>query len=339
MHDESSVWILAMFFPLVISLAIQSEVPYMCSVLPEALFLAYSFAKLKTKLNYLTTQEPLLKDRSWEDVRNGIWEISNDLDDKKAFVMGWFYDEPFDLLRREDAIKFLSWIRFGTSLENLTSMERHDVIHSDLPRLEKEVNGGIELPVRENSENPLGCMRFNLEPIRFRPKPLIFYAITHGVHALINNILTSKLGFTYVKSPNNAQDLSYWHRPPTDCSENSTPLVFFHGVGGIGFYSSIVEELSSAMDGHIFIVDLPFVSLRICDDIPAVKDQVKSIIGMLDNNAGPKSKATLVGHSYGTVVQSWMVQSHPERVSNCVFIGEFFFFKKSYCVQLVMSNF
>jgi len=318
-HDESSVWILSMLLPVAISLTIQSHVPFMCSVLPEVIFLAYCLAKLKTKLNYLTIQEPLLKDRNWEDVRNGIWEDSLDTDGKRAFVMGWFYDEPFERLRREDAVKFLSWIRFGTTLESLTPIEQHDVIYSDLPRLEKEVNNGVALPQRTSDEEALGCMRFNLEPIRFRPKPLLFYAITHGVHAYMHS-LTSKLGFTYVKPTNSTSGLPYWHRPPKNCNKNSTPLIFFHGVGGVGFYSSLVEELSSTIDGHIFIVDLPFVSLRICDSIPKVKDQVQSIVQMLDNNVGVKTKATLVGHSYGSILQSWMVQSQPERVSNCVFI-------------------
>lgn len=41
---------------------------------------------------------------------------------------------------------------------------------------------------------------------------------------------------------------------------------------------------------------------------------------MLDNTIGKEAKATFVGHSFGSLILSWMVQSRSHRVANCVFL-------------------
>jgi pimeloyl-ACP methyl ester carboxylesterase len=83
-----------------------------------------------------------------------------------------------------------------------------------------------------------------------------------------------------------------------------------------------MEELTQETDGSIVLLDLPFVSLRIADEIPSVNNQIQSIEAILDEKFGPRSKVSFAGHSYGSIVLSWMVQAKSERVANCIFIGE-----------------
>ena len=79
----------------------------------------------------------------------------------------------------------------------------------------------------------------------------------------------------------------------------------------------------------IVLVDLPHVSLRMYNEIPNIKSQTRSISRILDVLASKTddrnkrmNKVTLVGHSYGTTVMSWLVQSQPERIAGCVFLGK-----------------
>jgi pimeloyl-ACP methyl ester carboxylesterase len=121
-------------------------------------------------------------------------------------------------------------------------------------------------------------------------------------------------------------------------AEASTfPLVFVHGVGGMCFYYGLLEELTQETDGSIVLLDLPFVSLRIADEIPSVNNQIQSIEAILDEKFGPGSKVSFAGHSYGSIVLSWMVQAKSERVANCIFIGEALAFANNQKIKSIPS--
>ena len=239
--------------------------------------------------------------------------------------MGWFYDRSFDDLRREDALTYLAWMRYGNLPNRLTNEQRQSLEKLDLNRLEEEVNYGRPLPSRcSEKETPLPTMRFTLEQIRFRHKPLMFYAITHGANSLLITSLLKQLDFDYIQAKDSKRGMGYWHRKARSTaaadSEHSSPLVFAHGVGGLSFYYKLVEDISNGTDGDVILLDLPFVSLRIHDDVPKVTDQVASVCQILNETVGKNAKATFVGHSYGSTILSWMAQACPERVANAVFL-------------------
>ena len=203
----------------------------------------------------------------------------------------------------------------------------------DLVRLESEINYGLPLPRRHPHESPLKSMRFTLEQIRFRHKPLLFYGLTHTANSFLISSLLSDLGFVY-KSPSKRSCLGYWHRPSikkgfaeSDDTENdfttdkpTTPLVFAHGVGGSSFYFNLIKEISEKTDGDMIVLDLNFVSLRVNDDVPSVTRQVDSVCHILNETVGLNTPATFAGHSYGSTILSWMAQAKPERVANTVFM-------------------
>jgi len=121
--------------------------------------------------------------------------------------------------------------------------------------------------------------------------------------------------------------------------EVATPLVFVHGVGGLVFYYQLIERLAAQIErgsgAAMILFDLPFVSLRMNNDVLFIKDQIESVCRTMDKTVGEDVKATFVGHSFGTIFLSWMVQSRPERVANCVFLGETREIISKYCVSLL----
>jgi len=326
MHDESAPWIVSLIFPTLVSLIAQDASAFHFNCFVELCFLCFCAIKLFTKFDVPSTNpQPLLNDRNWDYVYNSIWEAQETLANKRDFLSSWFYDTPFERLRREDIISFLAWLHFGIQEENLTPSQRNEVVSTDLPRLEYEVNNGKTLPLRSKGEEELVCVRFNLEPLRFRHKPLFFYIITHGTRLFATKALED-IGFSYNPPKNPTKDLGYFFRPGT-LSTNSeaskqTPLVFVHGVGGISYYFNLIKDLGDKSEAPIILVDLPFISLQVSDDIPLVADQVKSVCSILDKKIGAHKKATFVGHSFGSLILSWMVQSCPHRVANCVFVGK-----------------
>lgn len=296
--------------------------------------------RVLNKLNTPSTPEPLVGNRKWEDVARNVWASQADTESRRSVVMGWFYDVSFERLRMEDALSFLAWLRYGLPLESgvLTDEEIDQLCEFDLPLFLDNVNNGNALPQRKSNEEPLSIMRFNCEPLRFRHKPMLFYAITHGIKMILQNAL-EKIGFVHVEAKDTENDLSYWYWLPTnrndyqingikaedEAPKETNSLVFLHGVGGLGFCYKLIEDLKSATRGDtpIILIDLPHVSLRMYNEIPKIKSQVDSIFKIVDDIAGDgtaTSKATLVGHSFGTAIMSWMVQSKPERISGCVFI-------------------
>jgi hypothetical protein len=268
------------------------------------------------------------------------------MESKRDYVMGWFYDAPYDQLRGEDALSYLAWMRYGVPMESgvLSEHEIESLCNFDLPLLLDNINEGKSLPRRQPGEKALPFIRFNCEPLRYRHKSLLFYVVTHGINFLFQRML-EKSGFVHVEAEDAKEDLSYWYRLPgandeegvmsssSSSSRGATPMVFIHGVGGMSFCHKMIHDIKDATQNDnvpIVLIDLPHVSLRMYDEIPNIKSQTRSISRILDllaskidRNKCKMNKVTLVGHSYGTAVMSWLVQSQPERIAGCVFLGKY----------------
>uniref|UniRef100_A0A7S3V438 AB hydrolase-1 domain-containing protein n=1 Tax=Chaetoceros debilis TaxID=122233 RepID=A0A7S3V438_9STRA len=325
MWEECVPWMATFFVGLFATLAFHHSAPFFLLFLAEFLFCMLSTKKVLQKLNKPMLPEPLIN-KDWEEVAFKVWASLDDALSRKSYLMGWFYEAPFTALRQEDALSYLSWQRYGMPLGTglATEEEISDLLKFDLPLLEQNVNGGRPLPQRNPDEDPLPFMAFNCEPLRYRHKPMLFYAATHGMSYATHQSLT-KIGFEYVPAKDPEHDLSYWsHIPNTSVDNMTDPLVFIHGVGGIASCYPMIEDLlQSTSDDNtpIIVIDLPHVSLRWCkDNTPKIRSQVASISKILDSVSVGSGKATFVGHSYGTALISWMVQSHPEKVKGCVFI-------------------
>ena len=103
-HDESLPWVISSIFPLLASISLHSTLPISWAVSSEISFLIYCSLKVLFTFNKPTTPQPMLGDRPWDYVRDSVWSSHPDLESRRRFLMGWFFDAEFDQLRREDAL-------------------------------------------------------------------------------------------------------------------------------------------------------------------------------------------------------------------------------------------
>jgi len=172
--------------------------------------------------------------------------------------------------------------------------------------------------MRGPEQDPMPCMRFTLEPIEWTHKPLLFYAVCQGLLGGLGTLSLWNEGF----SRHRAGVYNYWVRvPESDEARQRTPIVFVHGIGvGLVMYLSMIKELLKH-DCPIVCVELPWISSNLAPEarnVPSINEQVQSIEAICDRWGF--RKAMFVGHSYGSVLLSWMAQRLPARVAGLVFI-------------------
>ena len=249
------------------------------------------------------------RQRAWREA----WELAlAESPDVKAFLSGWFYDADFSRIRLEDAQEFLAWGVFGRERSLLSAQEARDV--DDAVRGVERAVGGAFLP-RAEGEGPLPCIRFSIEPLRWRHKPLSFYLATQGV---INSLMRSGLrraGFRrrLMRAAGADAGINYWIK-----EGEGTPIVFMHGIGGLPAYADFVKALASRTSAPVIAVEQPHVSMHISPSVVCAADMVLNLAGVLREHALPP--AVFVGHSFGSLTLSWMSQALPDLVAGNVFL-------------------
>lgn len=209
---------------------------------------------------------------------------------------------------------------------------------------------GVKFPQGQNKE--LQCIRLNLDPVHACHRPLIVYVGLYVLSMVFNYVfLQWMLSFTaydttspgvvwggilghlhyaiqYTKAclfksekvPDKKQLLpraiSYFYRASS--YNNRTPLVFLHGIGaGVLCYAELIHALVS-MDRPIFLVELPYVAMRMVDYIPSASETVDEIQVMLKSFG--YDKAVYISHSMGTGAASWVMNMAPETIAGLVMI-------------------
>jgi len=299
-------WIVVAFISGGASLATGSTLPLSLMLGVEAAFWGYC------KLQHLSFDRVSQPEPMKRDVVE-LWRMClTNVPDAREFLTGWFYDVPFEDITRDDVKDFLAWALYSTTFPLLAADDVRDLAKV-FALIELECD--VRFPRRRAGQAPLGSMRFSIEPVQYHHKPLLFYLSTRFILGSLGSMNLVDSGF----SRRNAGALNYWVRiPESEEGKARLPIVFVHGVGvGLVTYMSFVRKLVDN-DCPILCVELPFVSMEIDSRVPSIDQQVASVRSMLDQWGF--DSATFVGHSYGSVMLSWMVQHAPERVASVVFI-------------------
>ncbi|KAH8998375.1 hypothetical protein EDB86DRAFT_3064189 [Lactarius hatsudake] len=169
----------------------------------------------------------------------------------------------------------------------------------------------VGYPIDRGSIPEMQCFRLTFDPVHMVHRPFIWYMIVGLVDALTSTSLYLH-GFTHHNtrkwfhsfpprpllalfsrsSTDTVTNLLYWYRPHR--SSTKLPILFIHGVG-IGMYPYTLAFLA---------VELLPISARITAP-PLARDAVcEAIIRIL--NAHGLHRVVVMGHSYGTVVASYL---------------------------------
>ena len=109
-------------------------------------------------------------------------------------------------------------------------------------------------------------MAMTLQPMKWHHRPLIAYIFICVIPlAVLHLFLRAVVG---LRRHALADGHAYWHRPGRGGKAAETgaarlPLLFFHGVGGLGFYAVLVWRLARARAGPLVLVEIPHVGLTL----------------------------------------------------------------------------
>jgi pimeloyl-ACP methyl ester carboxylesterase len=114
--------------------------------------------------------------------------------------------------------------------------------------------------------------------------------------------------------------LRYWAKKiPSSGKPKKDALVFLHGVSpGLLPYYTFLSSLIADEDRDVFLIELPWISMRAYTDFPPVKEYVRCIDIML--NYHNVESACFIGHSYGTIVCAWVLKHCPRLIKSLVLL-------------------
>ncbi|ORZ22379.1 Alpha/Beta hydrolase protein [Absidia repens] len=142
-----------------------------------------------------------------------------------------------------------------------------------------------------------------------------------------SKVVTSEIAADDTDSvPCRTQRIVYWYRTASTShshqqqtnANTKTPIVFIHGIGaGLLSYVEFLYHMLK-LNRPMMLVELPYVSMRMVDDVPDAHIVVEDIKNML--HAHGYEHAVFVSHSLGTGVTSWLMTNAPSVVAGTILI-------------------
>ncbi|CEG71114.1 hypothetical protein RMATCC62417_06899 [Rhizopus microsporus] len=193
----------------------------------------------------------------------------------------------------------------------------------------------FHIKVQEGYNPDLRCVRLDLDPVQTIHRPLIVYLAIYICTYFFNLIFLQTLwGFTLTTDQNmwggtfalldgvwnhtekRSRHISYWSRLRKN---DKVPIVFIHGLGaGLMCYAEFLHQLLLAEDRSIFLIELPYVAMRLVDHVPNAVEAVEGIKEMLHSSG--YHQAVFVSHSMGTGISSWVSKYASDLIAGSVMI-------------------
>ena len=307
LKGDAIPWVVTALLTLPIMAASKSVIPAIVVGLIDIAWFIYSYVQARA-MNTPSKPEPVSRDLL------ELWDkcLTESPDGPEDFVEGWFYDEPLHKIAREDVEEWLAWGCFSTTWEKLVPESKTDALQV-LELIQDRLQ--YRFPKRKAGQEPLPCMRFTIEPMEWTHKPVMFYAVCQGLLGGLGTLSLWNEGF----SRHRTGVFDYWVRmPETEEGRQRTPIVFVHGIGvGLVMYLTFIKALLKH-DCPVVCIELPFISSNVCSKVPTISEQVTSVEAICSRWGF--NQAMFVGHSYGSVLLSWVAQHLPSRVAGLTFV-------------------
>ena len=241
-----------------------------------------------------------------------------------TLLRGWMRGIPWQQVSSEEAQSWLSWALFAAPQAELAPLQRSEVA-SAIRELQKRTK--IVFPcVRNVASGPGGNspIRLTLDDVVWTHRPLVSYLVTHVIAGMIlTPLLMVAHGFRRLPQVHDGADVIHWYRPGAKqegAAAVSDGICFLHGIGaGPMPYLSMFDMLATRTGLPILVVEVPYIALRwALPDIRGPDATAESIAAAL-RSVGMQ-RATVVGHSFGTVMSAWLLRHCPELVHSVCLI-------------------
>ncbi|CAG8632794.1 8448_t:CDS:2 [Cetraspora pellucida] len=249
------------------------------------------------------------------------------IDKFEDWLEGWFNighkKSTINQIYRDNFAEWLSWGFFSISLE---TARNHLEYSKEIDEIIESVEKSKNIKFREGYNPNCECIKLTLDPVKAIPKPFILYT----VKSILNGYWSSTLEFD-IQEGSHPSRISYWYYDPHSRHDSfpskkkchKKPIVFIHGVGGGLFcYSNFIRKLSK-LGRPLFLVELPYVSMQMVEDVPTMEETVREIKKMLISRNF--QKAIFVGHSLGSVVCSWMLKEARKYIGGLILVDPIIF--------------
>ncbi len=232
-------------------------------------------------------------------------------------LTGWFFGKPLAEIYRGNLDEFLTWALFNTSRPHCTP-EQVSEVELEMSGIEDALNYTFSPGYNPTTK----CMRNSLDEVKTAYRPLIFY-IAIWCQNIASYAVVSRMGYVAKQ----AGGTRYWFRPARHSNSNSNdpklkklqPVVFLHGIGvGISQNLPLLRNLHE--DREVYLVELPWVCLRLGEKPPSPDEFVRTIEFMLSSHGRWGTGACFIGHSYGTYAVAWVLRKRPKLVRSMMLI-------------------
>lgn len=231
---------------------------------------------------------------------------------KRANVSGWFFGAAPTEIYRGNAEEWVAWSFFHCRPDEIGPQDKPTMDHLvDMLADWAEIS---PLPPGHNSA--VRAMKMSLDDVKSQYRPLIYYLVTSTFIDFTTILLMRYYGFSSHSSGN----MNYWRRGGNGTGHQQ-PLVFCHGLGiGVMPYVSFIQDLVARQpDRACYLIELPNIAMRVQSSCPSASEICVCIEDMLA--AWGDKKAHFMGHSFGTVVVTWLIRRYSTNlVTSCCLI-------------------
>ncbi|EGF98379.1 uncharacterized protein MELLADRAFT_123536 [Melampsora larici-populina 98AG31] len=254
--------------------------------------------------------------------------------DLRAHQVIWFGNCEWDEIWHDNMLEWLAWTVSGMHLHELdTTTEGQTILKALQPTLKVfENRAGSRFPLGYNPQLRNKVMRLTLDPIKVTAHPLALYAFTNITSWSVKQLMISR-GFVEAQCVNRSNGLLYLIRKPPGWDElpvetRTLPFVFIHGLGiGLVQYTRFLNYLSNstwARSRPIMILLQPSISLSFFDSrhlqSPSKPEMMLDMTEALRQQNFDQTGFELLGHSNGTMIAAWLINSMPNLIKRVCLI-------------------
>eukprot|EP00808_Paulinella_micropora_P019799 g14036.t1 len=273
-----------------------------------------------------------------------------------AILTHWHRGASWENLTEGEANQWLAWALLNADFTEVTS-DQQEVVRKVRQAMEKRTglrfNPNPPQSKTEVAEAPLRTIRLNLDEMPWQHRPALAYLFTHAlIGGFLSPLLMAWHGFRPIlaseieprtprkkqkslkqlsSSPASGSGVKYWFAPAqakqakaqngnTHPEDHADGIVFLHGVGvGPTPYINMISKLQKSTGLPILAVEFPQIALRWAEHTRNGTSKMMQELGAICEEQGLK-RVCVIGHSYGTVVATWLIKSLPHLIQGCVLV-------------------